>query len=211
MAADPPALSVADLYEAYRGVMDRVVQGVCRHPSLAHDERADLAQDLYTAFFQNDARILRAFRGSSELETYLFAVALGMRAKWLRSRRKVALREITGADLDRVCQSQAVMAIPERSEPTRIRLWLTVRRYMDERDCQLLMNRYLSSRSIAGMAAAQGVSQNTMAHRIYRAVQRARELVHRAEESGGREGGRERESLGPSSRDSARRSNHQFL
>lgn len=67
-------LDAASFVSAHLATIDRAIAVVSRRRRLRHDEAQELASDVYLKLLQQDAAVLRSFRGDSGLGTFLVIV-----------------------------------------------------------------------------------------------------------------------------------------
>ncbi|MCR4315532.1 MAG: sigma-70 family RNA polymerase sigma factor [Planctomycetes bacterium] len=77
-----------EFVEAYAGlVRSAAAKTIGRYRMVSAEELDDVTSEIFAAFVWNDCKVLRDFKGTCKLSTYLFLVARSRTINWLRKQR----------------------------------------------------------------------------------------------------------------------------
>jgi RNA polymerase sigma factor (sigma-70 family) len=82
----PDTPSAEDLFRQHLTAVERAIHYVCRRRHLSEDEAEEFASEARLKVLEDDAAVLRGFRGESKMETYLVVVLGRFLEDWRRAR-----------------------------------------------------------------------------------------------------------------------------
>jgi RNA polymerase sigma-70 factor (ECF subfamily) len=139
---------------------------------LTPEDRDDLCAEVLLELVQNDFAVLRHFRGTSSLATYLTVVARRIVLKELRRRPSaVALTDALGERLGResvAAQGQPDLSLEEHEEVERLLAELP------EREARIVRMYHLDEKSYRDISRSLGIPENSVGPLLSRARTRMR-------------------------------------
>jgi len=164
-----------DFVDRFMGLVIHVINHTAQSRSieLSVEDRDDLASEVFLAIIKDDLAVLRRFRGSSSLATYLTIVARRVVARQLLHRRFATSLN----DADRVADTHSENGVEQRiDDDEQVRMLLA---QLDGQEAQVVRMYHLEGLSYREISTATGVPENT----IGPVLSRARGKMRRADQT----------------------------
>lgn len=161
-----------DFVDRFMGLVVHVVNhsAQCRSLRLSNSDREDLVADVFLAIIDKDYAVLRRFRGSSSLATYLSVIA----------RRVVVAKLLTtmsGIAHNAMAGSSTMTAIPAAPEPDQLATQEEVDQLLNRLDgpeSDVIRLYYKEGRTYREISDATGMPENSIGPLLSRARNKMR-------------------------------------
>lgn len=155
-----------DFVDRFMGLVLHVVNHTAQARSLrlAPEDRDDLVAEVFLAFIKNDFAVLRHFRGSSSLATYLTVIARRVTVREMLKQKATA--PLTEGAANRTADPSGPRAERQISDREEVEQMLSL---LEGQEAQIVRMYHLESKSYHEIGEAIGVPENSIGPILSRA------------------------------------------
>jgi RNA polymerase sigma-70 factor (ECF subfamily) len=168
-----------DFVDRFIGLFVHVIQHTAhaRSVTLSRDDLDDLCSEIVLLLLQNDFAVLRHFRGSSSLATYLTVVARRVAVRELIKRKQSEAMGHVNAHNSAIAAGGGAGEVQRIDDEEEVRILLKL---LSPSDAAIVRKYHLDGRSYRQISEELGIAENSIGPTLTRARDRLREMQVRS-------------------------------